>query len=196
MTQLNPTKTRLSDDDRYELATVAQIHERANSPKHLVVLGLFVVLVSLVILIFAWRIKAGAIENNRRKADELTRIHELIANIETLENAQNVNPLQDENQPIPDILSQFKRYATQAKIERDIGLPSNNNKTSRVQPMLNSTKIIYPYSVRDPSLASLLDWVQISTEQIPGLGVQEITIKPEAKNWFLKVTFVRYERNE
>ncbi len=195
MTQLNPTNTRLSADDRYELATIAQSHERTNSPKHLVILGLFIVIASLIILIFAWRIKAGAIESYSQRANELTRIHQLITNIETLESAQNVNPLQDENQPISDILSQFKRYATQAKIASDIGLPGNN-KTSRVQPMLNSTRIIYPYSVRDPSLVSLLDWVQISTEQIPGLGVQGITIKPEAKNWSLKVTFVRYERNE
>tara|TARA_R110002073_G_scaffold118918_1_gene258237 strand:+ start:74562 stop:75152 length:591 start_codon:yes stop_codon:yes gene_type:complete len=196
MTQLNSSSSKLSADDRYELAAVAQNQERTNNPKHLILMGVFIVVISLIVLALAWRSKSAAIEDLDKKSRELAQINQLIEDIQRLEAEQETNPLEDINQPIPDIFSQFTRYATQAKLSQDIGFPSNSNSSSRVQPMLNSTRITYPYSVRNPSLASLLDWVNISTEQIPGLGIQELTLKPESQNWLLKVTYVRYERKE
>lgn len=191
MSQLNASNPKLSPDDRYELAAGAQNRERTNSPKHLIVFGLVIVVLSLIILAIAWRSKASAMDDLGKRSRELAQIHQLIDNIQTLERSQEADPLGDENQAISDILSQFKRYAKQSKIEHDIGIPTGSR-----QPMLNSTKVTYPYSVRDPSLAYLLDWINLSVEQIPGLGVQEMTLKPEAKNWLLKVTYVRHERKE
>jgi type II secretory pathway component PulM len=50
--------------------------------------------------------------------------------------------------------------------------------------------------VRDSSLEKILQWIQRSQDQIPGLEVREMTINLNAKVWLVKVTLTRYERIE
>ena len=60
----------------------------------------------------------------------------------------------------------------------------------------NATKNNYTYTVRDESLENILAWVQASTEQIPGLRVSSIDIKPTNTTWTVQVVMYRYERFE
>ncbi|MGV6815264.1 MAG: hypothetical protein ACWA5W_09700 [Phycisphaerales bacterium] len=183
---------RLSKDDRYELAAIAQNQLRLNSPKHLLALGIFCVVISLVILAIAWQSRAGAEKSLAKRQRELTQINQLITQITALEAAQASNPDQDRFKPIPDMLSQLKRFGTQAQLEHDIGLPKNQKSLPEGNAILKK----YPYVLRDPSLERLLDWIRISTEQIPGLEVTDLTIKPAKNDWTMTVTLSRYERKE
>ena len=183
---------RLSPDDRYELASRAQSQQRLNYPKHLIVLGAFLVIISLVVLFVAWRSLSAAQKTHERKAYQLTQIQEIIGNINTLEQSQANNTGLDQFQPINDILSKFKQYARQAKLSKELGLP----KQPKSRNMGNAKLLTYPYAVRDPSLEHLLNWVKISTNQIPGLEVTDMTIKPGKQDWLLTITFSRYERVE
>jgi len=183
---------RLSADDRYELASRAQNQQRLNYPKHLIVLGVLLVIISIIILVVAWQARAGAQTSNTRRAYQLTQIEALIANIQTLEQSQTTETSQDQFQPIPDILSKFKQYARQAKLSTELGLP--NQPKSRM--MGNARLMTYPYAIRDPSLEHLLDWVKISTSQIPGLEVTDMMVKPGKQDWLLTITLSRYERTQ
>ncbi len=183
---------RLSADDRYELAAKAQHQQRLNYPTHLIALGIILVFASLVVLGVAWQIRSGASKDHHRIANELVQIEQLVAEIRSLEQAQTNNTALDEHAPIPDMLSKFKRYASQAKLKNELGIPIKP--TSRREG--NARKMTYPYTVMDPSLEHLLNWVKISIEQTPGLEVTDLEIKPTKLNWTLKVTFTRYERIE
>ena len=54
----------------------------------------------------------------------------------------------------------------------------------------------YTYTVRDASLEHILAWIEASTQQIPGLAVSTIDIKPTNQTWTVLVTLYRYERIE
>ncbi len=192
MSQLNTPQGKLSPDDRYELAARAQNQQRLNYPKHLIGLGLLLVVISLVVLVISWQVRSAAQEANTRVAYELTQIEQLITDIQTLEASQATSQDRDRGQPIPDMLSKFKRYGIQAKLENDIGLPKN----PKSRPEGNARLMSYPYTLRDPSLEHLLDWVRISIDQTPGLGVTSMEIKPAKQDWTMTITLSRYERNE
>ncbi len=192
MSSFDTSGHRLSADDRYELAAKAQHQQRLNYPTHLIALGLILVFASIVILAIAWQIRSGAHKANLKAANELTEINRLISEIRSLELAQAGSATLDEHAPIPDMLSKFKRYASQAKLKNELGIPIKP--TSRREG--NARKMTYPYTVMDPSPEHLLDWVEVSLDQTPGLEVTSLEIKPTKLNWTLKVTFTRYERIE
>lgn len=192
MSHLSTSNTRLSADDRYELATQAQNQQRLNYPQHLIVLGLLLVFVSIVVLAIAWQIRSKAQESNFKHANGLVQIDDLINQIRALEEERLNNPQQDIYKPIPDMRSRLSRFASQAKLENELGLPKNS--TSR--PEGDARRMTFPYTVRDPSLEHLLDWIKISTQQIPGLQVTDLTIKPANQDWTMSVTLSRYERIE
>ncbi len=189
-------QNRLSDDDRYELASIAQNQQRLNYPQHLILIGIMLVVVSIVALVVGWQSRSGAQKNNIKQANDLVAIESTISQIIALEQAQESNPDQDLLQPIPDMFSRLERYATQAQLESKLVLPKGNSQ-SRSRPIAgNATQKIYPYTIKDPSLEHLLDWIEISTSQIPGLEVRDIEIEPAKNDWTMKVTLSRYERNE
>ncbi len=192
MSHLEISHDRLSADDRYELAAKAQNQQRLNYPTHLIALGLILVFASIVVLAIAWQVRARAHKDNLKAANNLAQIKLLINDIQLLEMAQTNDSNFDEHTPIPDMLSKFKRYASQAKLKNELGIPKNP--TSRREG--NARKMTYPYTVMDPSLEHLLNWVKIATEQTPGLKVTDLEIKPTKLNWTMRVTFTRYERIE
>ena len=184
--------TPMSSDDRYELASIAQNQHRLNNPKHLLGMGIFVVILSVIFLAIAWQSRSSATKALANDTRTLENIRELIADITSLEESQANSSGQDQFKSIPDILSQFKRFGVQAKLEHDIGLP----KDPKSRPEGNAKLMTYPYTLRDESLEHLLDWIRISTEQIPGLEVTDLTIKPARNDWTMTVTLSRYERIE
>jgi len=192
MSQLNTPQGRLSPDDRYELAARAQNQQRLNYPKHLIAIGIIVMFASVIILAIAWQTRAKAQSTYSKQSYKLINIESLIGQITALEITQANSQSRDEGQPIPDMLSKLKRYATQAKLENELGLPRN----PKSRPEGNARLMTYPYTLRDPSLEHLLNWIKISTDQIPGLAVTDLTIKPANQDWTMTVTLSRYERNE
>ncbi|MBO6740392.1 MAG: hypothetical protein JJ916_11080, partial [Phycisphaerales bacterium] len=68
MSTLDARQSRLTADDRYELAMRAQNQQRLNSPKHLIVLGILLLVVSLVAFGVAWQTQRSALEKNERSS--------------------------------------------------------------------------------------------------------------------------------
>lgn len=192
MSALGTSNTRLSSDDRYELAAMAQNQQRLNYPTHLIVMGGMLVFVALIIVVVAWQSRSSASKQLERRGYELEQVKSLITEINALQLSLATKSSLDEFEPILDIYSKLEDFATQAKLETKLGPPSNPQSL----PQGNARKKTYPYTVRDSSLEHMLDWINISTQQIPGLEVQDITIKPTAQAWTMVVTLSRYERNQ
>lgn len=190
MSTLDAGGTRLSADDRYELATRAQSQQRLNSPKHLIVLAMMLLFVSLIVLVVAWRSQSSAMEENQITAQNLARIESLISEINTLRASQNSSTDVDIFQPMPDILSRLQNLAQRAELKNDLGLPRN----PATRPVDNAIYKTYPYTVRDPKLENVLNWIKLTQEEIPGLQVNDLSIQPGTQFWTTEVLLVRYER--
>jgi hypothetical protein len=190
MSTLDTANARLSADDRYELATRAQNQHRLNSPRHLIMLGLLLLVIALVVLGVAWQTQSAAIDKNERAARDLVKIENLITEIRALELAQADSTLEMNFEPLPDILSTLESIARRAQLESELGLPRNAGS----RPEGNAILKTYPYTISDPSLEHLLDWVKISEQEIPGLQVRELSIQPRNQLWTLSVVLARYER--
>lgn len=183
---------RLSPDDRYELASRSLMHERRSRPVHLVALGIIILVVSLVTLAIAWQHDRSAGRTLRSNQVASINADRMITQITELNNTQDQSTGDDEFAPIPDILTRLERIALQVGLENDFPLPKTT--TPRTE---GSTRLLtYPYTVRDNSLERILDWIQTSQEQIPGLQIREITINLNTASWIVKVTLTRYERIE
>ncbi len=183
---------RLSPDDRYELASRSLMQERRSRPIHLVAMGIIVLVVSLVALAFAWQHDRSA--NKTLRSNQVASINadRMITQINELKNTQDQSTDDDVFAQIPDILTRLSRIASQVGLENDLALPKST--TPRTE---GSTRLLtYPYTVRDSSLERILDWIQTSQEQIPGLQIREITINLNTASWIVKVTLMRYERIE
>lgn len=180
----------MTPDDRYELATRAQNQQRSNSPRHLIMLGALLLVISLIVLGVTWQTQAAAAKTNAQTARDLVKIENLIIEIEALKLAQSSKTEEDIYKPLPDILSTLQNLAKQAQFESDLGLPRNPIN----RPEGNAILKTYPYIVSDPSLEHLLDWVRLAQQQIPGLQVRELSIQPRNQNWTMSVVLARYER--
>jgi len=61
---------------------------------------------------------------------------------------------------------------------------------------LGSVLMTAAFEARDPSLAPLLGWLDRAVTQMPGIEVFKIIIRPEAQQWYMQVSFVRWEKPE
>jgi len=187
-----PNESRLSADDRYELASRAVMQERQSRPVHFVAFGALVFVAAFIFLAIAWRHNSTANNKLVHKSIEAVTIERMILQIDELETAQVQSTDDDLFAPIPDILTRITRVGTQVGLENDLNLPRNTPPRVTGSARLLS----YPYTVRDASLERILTWIQQSQDQIPGLLVRDITITLNAKSWLVKVTLTRYERVE
>jgi hypothetical protein len=183
-------ESRLSADDRFELASRAAMHERQTRPAHYVVFGILIFVATLIFLAVAWNHNTSANKRLRNNQIAAINVERMIAQIDELELAQSESPIDDRFAPIPDILTRFSRIGQQMGLTID--LPRTTPPRTEGGARLHS----YQYSVRDPSLEKILQWIQRSQDQIPGLRVREMTINLNAKAWLVKVTLNRYERIE
>jgi hypothetical protein len=192
MSTLDARQSRLTADDRYELAMRAQNQQRLNSPKHLIVLGILLLVVSLVAFGVAWQTQRSALEKNELAARDLARVESLIQDIQSLQAAQAVNPNDEMLRPLPGILSTLENLGERAGLDA-VGLPRNQGSRTEGDAELKT----YPYNnVRAQSLESLLNWVRLAEQEIPGLHVRELTIEPRTTAWSMDVVLARYERKQ
>lgn len=181
--------TRMTEDDRYQLASRAEAVARANRPTHLVFFAALVLGVALVVAILAWRADAGAGRSLRNRVAELTQIRDRADRLATLRAQLAGSPAEDRNRPIPDLLSTMGALAREAGLSDPPAVPSTDN-----DPFEGARRVSYTYTVRDESVENLVGWVELATERIPGMHTRRITLKPQANAWTMDVTFARFER--
>jgi hypothetical protein len=190
MSTLDP-QSRFSKDDRYELASRAENQQRQNHPTHLVFFGVVLLIVSIIVLFVTWRTDAKAQESLQNKAQQFESIKAELATLAMLERQSENTQRNAEFDKITDMRSRQDSIATSVGLESSIGLPKTTSSQQN-----NATRTNYTYTVRDKALEKILAWIQASTEQIPGLAVSNIDIKPSNLTWTVQVTLFRYERIE
>lgn len=184
------SEPKLSADDRYELASRAQMHERRSRPAHLVAFGVLFFVAAVMFLAFAWKHNSASENKLLGNRVAAVNVEQMMERIKQLEIAQSESTGDDLYAPIPDILTRITRIGEQVGLQNPIGLPRNTPPRTEGSARLMS----YPYTVRDQSLQGILEWIQQTQEQIPGLQVRDLAINLNAQSWVVKVTLTRYER--
>jgi hypothetical protein len=88
-------------------------------------------------------------------------------------------------------VSRMEELATRAGMTNRPNAPASPEDKSRPGIMLHR----HVYSgVQDPSLAALVEWVRLATEEVAGLEVESLKVRPEPAGWRMDVTFRRWER--
>ena len=190
MSTLSANNARMTPDDRYELATRAQNQQRLNSPRHLIMLGLLLLIIALIVLGVAWQTRAAAMKKNELAANNLVRVENLIEEIRVLKATQASSTQRDQFEPLPDLYSTLQSLGTRAQLQNDIGIPRNPGSRQEGNAVLKT----YTYQINDPSLEHLLDWVKLAEQEIPGMYAQSLEIQPRNQFWHMEVVLARYER--
>ncbi len=181
---------RLSDDDRYALATRADAGTRANRPSHLVAIGGLALLLCLIIAAFAWRADAGAAKALNHESSILEDIRVRADRLAELKADLAAAPTDDRYRPIPDILSRISNLATEAGMTSAIPVPATGS-----NPYQESRRLTYQYrNLRVESLEPVVAWINLTTQRIPGLHPTGIKLTPQANAWQVDIMFARYER--
>ncbi|MCL4221337.1 MAG: hypothetical protein KJZ65_08200 [Phycisphaerales bacterium] len=187
-----PEIRRMTEDERYEQAMSAAASERRNRPKHLLLIPLLLFCVAGLVLAFALFSRETARLRLEQQEMRYARLVEGVVQLREINLKSAASNGQNSlGEPISDLLSRMETYATQAGLQEKPRVPQQRKDSTR-----GAVRQRYIYSgLTDRSLPALLDWLRIAQNNVPGLFVYSITLRPvPSRGWSMDVTFARWER--
>lgn len=184
-------KPRLSEDQRYEIASGASASERRNRPTMLVIVPGLLLALAFVLLLVAWGRVSDADNERQRQRSFLQQSQQLSAELIALREFEaGAGPQGDVHEP-RSLLSEIQEIGRNAGLSVGIGRESRQDRGGA-----DITRLTIEYTIQHESLERILDWVQRCTDRIAGLRVNEITVTPQQNRWQVRVTFARWERRQ
>lgn len=182
-------QTRLSPDDRYEMALASEASARRNRPSHLVVIAGMVFIVACAVLgVTSCRSSEAAADLDRRLSERAT-IADLLTELKALEGSEDTSDTAA-TQPYVGLRSKMEEIARQVGIEGPLAFPRER----RSPDVVGAERVSYDYAIKGDSLGPLLAFVREATGQIPGMRVSGLTLRPRNNLWELDAKFERWER--
>ena len=180
------------DQARGDVAVAASRNERRNRPTHLVVIAIALAAAAAIALLMMVRQRNSArslLANEQRVGESAVELVAQLREIKAAEESTSIRYGGPESDLTP---SKFSNAGAAAGLKQPPRLPDRQFQ-DRDMGGVHRTK--WTYSVKDESMPNLMKWVQLAVRDIPGLEVYSISLKPEATQWSLKVTFSRWERS-
>lgn len=186
--------TPLTEDDKLMLAAQAASNERANRPTLLLLLCGVVLAGALLFVVVSYSQFAAARRLLARQSYEASTVASNVAAVRQIRAAASADSGPRLSEQDETIRSRIIDIAVAAGINRTGINPKSL--TRSVKQNLGSVQMNVTFEVRDPSLPAMMEWLKRATSQMPGIEVQKILLRPEAQQWFLVVTFTRWEKPE
>ncbi len=181
--------TRAAAELRQDLAVHAARTRRDNTPIHLVWIAGLLFTGALLFLIWGVvsRLRADAeVKKQEAAAMELVNLAGELRSLDEASAKAGRSPLE----PIANIQSRIANLATSAGMRSIPSTPTKRTET----PSKGIARTTYEFDTKDESLEAILKWAQRACEDVPGLEVYSVTVKPEATNWSVKIKFSRWEK--
>ena len=185
--------TLFGDEQRLQLAAAAARTERSTQPRHLLVLALVLLVAAVTALAVTWTSHVKAVGRLRTEEATAGQVATGAAKLKALKAAAGSQNGPRANEKIGQILTLIENASADAGMKSRAQSPSQRRDPFKAQ---NTVRVKLEYTVRDPSLAAIMDWARRSCEQVPGLEFYAIDLAPEAQNWRATITFVRWEREQ
>jgi len=180
---------RLTPDERYEAAAIAAAKQRRNQPRGLVVFGGVLFLGACVALAGAWASRGSARSALQTQREETLEVNRLAAELDAYRAARASNASRTQiYAPDPNFRSKVASLATRAGMQQEPPVPDPSNRTVQ-----GGVRVDWPYTITEPDLSAVLEWVRLVTEQIPGTFVSNIEVKPQGNQWRVEATLSYYE---
>ncbi|MFA6045246.1 MAG: hypothetical protein WC718_09690 [Phycisphaerales bacterium] len=185
-----------TEDRRHEIVAMAARTERGNQPRHLLLISLALVVAALVYLMIGWRAQAGAEQSLREEKRNAETVQNALGTLRALQ-AAGTSAGPKANESSASILSQFQRAGSDAGLKNPVTLPkSGSGRASQTSSNKDVAKVTWVYTLKDPSLSALWEFMKRATESVSGLEVYSVSLKPVGTDWELTVEFCRWERVE
>lgn len=180
------------EESRLELLGAATRAERHNRPTYLLVIAAVLMVICLIALGSSLWSRAGAAGELARQREAGERLAQAIGRLKDLRGAQSSGAVKG-NEPVEGIRTRLQAAAARAGLaDAQRVMPTRTMPTSK-GPGVQRMHFDFE-SVHDEKLEPLLQWLRNATEDIPGLEVYAVTLRPDAGGWMMKVTFTRWER--
>ena len=180
---------RLDADGRAALAASAARRERENRPAFLIVLttvAFVAALLYLVVSIYDLRAAQKQLDTRRSVATQTVELAGQIVQLRAKASTQG----EGGSQPITQIRSRIQAIATESGVTGRVPVPSD-----RFDRVGGSIRRRFEFTgVTDESLPSLIQWLDRAVEEIPGLEVYSVSVKPGPTVWQMNVSFSRWEK--
>lgn len=182
-----------ADERRAMMAARAARTERENRPIHLVALACVLLVVAGGALLLAW----GRLNSAKTQLTNATAQRERFIELGTRWRETTARASSDQgpkaSESITTLGSRIQAQATHAGLVNSPGVPTTRDAARTGQP---TKRVITSFTnVKDPELSTLLRWIDLSLEEVPGLELYALTLKVEGADWNLSsVQFSRWER--
>lgn len=183
-------RRKLSEESRFELTLGAATRERRNRPIAALVLAGLVVIGAAVFALYAVGARAAARLELRRALSDQAQAEVKVAEWTRMVERDGASP-QGTGGKSEFRASRMEELATRAGMKNRPNAPASPEDKSR--PGIVVYKHVYT-GVQDPSLAALVEWVRLATDEISGLELESLMVRPEPAGWRMDVSFRRWER--
>ncbi|MCW5754854.1 MAG: hypothetical protein KIT24_09140 [Phycisphaeraceae bacterium] len=180
----------LTHDQRQDLAEAAVFAERRNRPRHLVMLGLLLLVVSGLALIWGLSSYRGARTEADRERNNVFRLKQLAAMHDALTRTKADPVAGPPYAPVPNLQTRLEGLATGVGLPRP---PLPQERRDRAQAGAQSLRLTY--RIRHDEPGPLFNWLAKAMSEIEGLELYSLRVQPEASTWSFEVTFSRWERS-
>jgi hypothetical protein len=186
------TSLAAQEESRLALASAAARAERQNQPKGLLYGAGLLLLVALIFVGLALRTSLEAGDDLATQKGQADQVIKQAGKFKALSDAAKAGP-ELNNQSLTQLRTRIEQAGLDVGLKAKIPLPQTHDERP---PGLGSKQTRYDYEVRDEDLPKLLQWVQKSVADVPGLEVYSISLRPDAHQWIMRVSYSRWERIE
>ena len=183
------------EETRLALAAEAARTERQNQPKGMLYGAGLLLLVALIFLGVAFQTSLGAFTELNTQKKQAQDVATQAGKLKALRELATTDP--SVNQSAPQVLTRVELAGVEVGLKSPVRLPVRHNDRAPGAP---SQLAHFDYEVRDESLPLLLQWVEKAQQNVPGLEVYGVSLRPEsptgAHQWVLRVSFTRWEKVE
>lgn len=183
----------MSEDDRLDLALMAQASERKHRPRHLVVLATLVLGAGLIGLVWGLTAHRRASAEARRERNNLVMLQRMEAELQAIEAAGQGQAQGPPWDAIPDLKSRLEGFATSAGLAKP-ALPTESRDRAVPSGGKSAQRMRLSYRVSHSKPEEIMAWIERSLKDVPGLELWRLRMRPEATNWSVEVEFSRWER--
>jgi hypothetical protein len=177
---------RDTDDQRYMLAAMAARRARRNRPRRLIALAAIIFAGASVAAVWGASQRTAAAGKLRDARVEQQAVEKLVPMYQEARSRGGVSPYT----PVPDLGTRLESYARAAGLDKPLPTPVINDDP---RPGYLDT-IVRINNLQNSQLPPVTRWLVRVVEEIPGIEIRALEIKPTQQGWTVNVTLVKPTR--
>lgn len=193
---MNPSELQHVLERRAERAALAASAARRNMPSSLLMLALLLLVIALVALAWAWSDRSKAVATLDARIQQASMIKDRAARIASIRQAQKLVTDTRLNTPLANQGPlRLQQAATSDAFKTVLASQPAKDSVSTVEPGLALRRLQYN-NVQHASIADVMAWIEKARQDIPGLEIERLNLRPGPSFWTFSITFMRYEKKE